>query len=575
MKRLARAFALFGTAFTLAFCATAPGGAATAPSVFYVAPAGSAAGDGTPAHPWDLQTALNQPASVHPGDTIWLRGGVYAGRFTSALNGTLDQPIVVRQVPGERATIDGGNSDGQAILTINGSYTWFWGFEVMSSDPVRVSSQPGSWPTDLPRGDGIDSGTGASPGIRLINLVIHDTRQGVSAFSAWSDTEISGCLIYYNGWQSAAAGAVPTGHGHGIYTQNQFGSKRIVGNILFSGFGHGIHAYGSSSAFLDNFTIEGNTIFVSGTLEDQNARNLLLGGSSVAVNPAVVGNLLYRSGADMPASDLDLGYAAGCLNATMTGNYIASNAYFVNCLPATFHGNAFVGRITGLTTGAGPDNSVAAGKPTGVRTFVRSNDYELGRANVTVYNWDLQDSVSVDLSGVLATGDEFEIRNAADFFGAPVVTGSYTGAPVAIPMTGLSVASPVGWPAPRPTGPEFNAFVVLTTRSARDQPVRPGEQPVTGAHVIDRPAKELPGLALGRDPQGSTRRTAASRAGLGHRADLSRRLARRAPHAQIGLGQERVQELAHRGPVALARELLEDAQRPLDLLGRVRVRAFR
>ena len=26
--------------------------------------------------PWDLQTALNHPA-VHPGDTIWMRGGTY------------------------------------------------------------------------------------------------------------------------------------------------------------------------------------------------------------------------------------------------------------------------------------------------------------------------------------------------------------------------------------------------------------------------------------------------------------------------------------------------------------------
>ena len=217
---------------------------------------------------------------MHPGDTIWLRGGTYKGTFTSVLTGTPDEPIIVRQYPGERAILDGGDSDGRAILTIDGSYTWFWGFEVTSSDPVRRSSQTGSFPTDIGRGDGISTGSSDSLGIKLINLTIHDARQGISAFSKWSDTEIYGCLIYYDGWV-----APDRGHGHGIYTQNETGTKTVRDNIIFSGFGHGIHAYGTSAAHLDNFRIEGNTIFVSGTLLDDNARNLLLGGDSVAQNP--------------------------------------------------------------------------------------------------------------------------------------------------------------------------------------------------------------------------------------------------------------------------------------------------
>ena len=48
---------------------------------FYVAPNGSPSGSGSFANPWNLQTALNQPASVHPGDTIWLRGGHLHGQL--------------------------------------------------------------------------------------------------------------------------------------------------------------------------------------------------------------------------------------------------------------------------------------------------------------------------------------------------------------------------------------------------------------------------------------------------------------------------------------------------------------
>src|SRR5271154_6216823 len=95
----------------------------------YVAPNGTQAGNGTLAMPWDLQTGLNQPASVQPGDTIWLRGGVYqsaiSNGFSSNLNGTAASPIIVRNYNGERATIDG--QQDYTALYVAGSYTWYWG----------------------------------------------------------------------------------------------------------------------------------------------------------------------------------------------------------------------------------------------------------------------------------------------------------------------------------------------------------------------------------------------------------------------------------------------------------------
>src|SRR5437016_11122256 len=55
---------------------------------FYVSPNGSANGNGSINSPWDLQTALLQPAAVRPGDVIWMRGGTYAGNYYSGLNGS-------------------------------------------------------------------------------------------------------------------------------------------------------------------------------------------------------------------------------------------------------------------------------------------------------------------------------------------------------------------------------------------------------------------------------------------------------------------------------------------------------
>ena len=109
-------------------------------SEFYVSPTAAANGTGSLNNPWRLQTALDHPSAVQPGDTIWLRGGIYnAPPYTSHLVGTSAEPIIVRQYPGERARIDGNYNGNEVTLTINGKYTWFWGFEIFNSDPTRWS----------------------------------------------------------------------------------------------------------------------------------------------------------------------------------------------------------------------------------------------------------------------------------------------------------------------------------------------------------------------------------------------------------------------------------------------------
>src|SRR3989449_8570596 len=129
---------------------------------FYASPTGSPSGDGSFANPWDLATALSGPAAVTPGSTIWLRGGTYTNAvdprgFASTLMGTPDAPIVVGQYPGERATVTN-------ILFVTGAYTWFWGFEVTNPAPQQ----------------GVMHGVHLKgPGIKVINLVVHDATDDV------------------------------------------------------------------------------------------------------------------------------------------------------------------------------------------------------------------------------------------------------------------------------------------------------------------------------------------------------------------------------------------------------------
>src|SRR5665213_4385451 len=64
----------------------------------YVSPVGTPAGDGSFTKAWDLRSALTQPPSVLPGDTVWLLPGTYRAPtsegFVSKLNGTLDLSLI-------------------------------------------------------------------------------------------------------------------------------------------------------------------------------------------------------------------------------------------------------------------------------------------------------------------------------------------------------------------------------------------------------------------------------------------------------------------------------------------------
>src|SRR5688572_20077343 len=96
-----------------------------AASDWYVSPAGAPGNSGAIGSPWDLQTALNHPAAVKPGDTIWLRGGSYKGAYRSNLAGAAGAPIIVRQYPGERAILDGNIAAAKSagrVLAVYGAY---------------------------------------------------------------------------------------------------------------------------------------------------------------------------------------------------------------------------------------------------------------------------------------------------------------------------------------------------------------------------------------------------------------------------------------------------------------------
>jgi hypothetical protein len=428
---------------------------------FYVTSNGSSSGNGTMDRPWNLQTAMNHPSAVKPGDTIWVRSGTYRGNFVSKLKGSKDKPISVRAYPGERVTLDAADNSGRSITIEDSSYANFWGFELINSNITRnTTDRPGP-------GDGINiHSSRTSNNIKFINLVIHDVpSMGIAFWTTTTDSEIYGTVIYNSGGNTFE---------HGIYTQNQSGTKRIVDNMIFNNSGHGIHGYGSSNAYLNNIHVEGNTIFQNGSI-GWNAskskyslpqRNILIGGGRVAENPTVISNYTYYTGSDGVA--LNIGYSAGSRNAKIQNNYFAGGrvVFGGSNSSVSMTGNTiFASGLEGVSSSNYKDNNWLTSKPSGTRVFVRPNKYEAGRANITIYNWDKQSDVNIsagDLSGVaLNPGDAYELRNVQDYYG-DVISGTYNGSGISVPMNGRKVAQPVGLGfKPPSTFPEFGAFVLI------------------------------------------------------------------------------------------------------------------
>jgi hypothetical protein len=265
--------------------------------------------------------------------------------------------------------------------------------------------------------------------------------------------------MYYDGWD-----APDRGHGHGIYAQNETGAKRIINNIICNEMSHGVHVYGSSAAYLNYFLVDGNTLFNNGSISSTSgfARNILLGGGRIAESPTVVDNYTYYT-PDMGGSN-DIGYHAGTHGLKLIGNYLAGGnpLNLVNATNATITGNAFLGTVSGFASSAYPDNSYAPTVPTsGVRSFARRNQYEPQTAYIAVFNWEKTNSAQVDISDLgLLPGRQYQLHSAEDYFGEGI-TSTINNSYITIPMTGWTVAAPVGYPAPPSTLPRFGVFVLV------------------------------------------------------------------------------------------------------------------
>jgi hypothetical protein len=463
----------------------------------HVTPGGNSYGSGSENQPYDLVTALTGSAGK-PGDTFWLHDGFYPiGHLDTKIHGAPGAPITFRQMPGQRAQVVGSLTLWDSI-----GYVIFRDFELYSGQVGRVSTQTGVGfnPTDLPSFKGGISVY--APNFSFINLVIHDTvRSALYTSAEATNTLIYGCLVYNVGWVSP-----DNAEGHSFYLG---GEGEIADCIAFNGTAANFHLYSNSEgSWIRNLTVDGNVAFGAGTLQQVRPyRDWIFGvdSPSVAADKIVLkNNMGFITGDSITLSQVQIGRENRNGSVVVCSNYWPQGVVLNNWSNITASGN-FVApqnsdpavelhqNLTAMTgqwdnnyyasssrdkfrcgktdcsfadwkkkTGFDADSSCNAGHLTGTKIFIRPNRYEPGRANIVVYNWDNSHKVAVDVRSVLDVGAAYEVRNAEDFFSPPVLTGTFDGQPLPLPMTGLTVSKPMAaLRTPPPTGPTFNVFVLL------------------------------------------------------------------------------------------------------------------
>lgn len=441
----------------------------------YVSPAGTPEGDGSVETPIDIFTAVSAQSPARPGDTIWLKGGVYEGRIDDnrripidiRVSGEEDNPVVIRPAPGESVHIDG-------TIGIYSSYTHIIGLDIGDS---RWGQQGHRHST------AVDAFSGR--GSKIINCNIFGGAMGTGIWAPAIDFEIYGCIIHDFGSRGPQRG-----HGHSYYTQNREGTKRLIDSIHFNGYGWNLHAY-SEQGWVQGYHVEGNIIFSPGMQQDDPPKdNIWFGSRNPMDRISIVNNVVYHPerGGWRPnvrlttqrdkniAGELRDNYIMGLRGLDVrswqrmeiTGNTIwgpdqvlnvafeeddewtvDNNTYIAPANVNLFGGNTFADyrEETGFD-----ENStlIDAERPTENFVFIRPNQYEAGRAHVAIFNWEGLDSVSVDLSDVLEEGANFIVHNVQDLKGDPVVQGVFDGDPVEFPMLRSDIA------------PDFDAFLVRT-----------------------------------------------------------------------------------------------------------------
>lgn len=331
------------------------------------------------------------------------------------MSGTAEQPITVKAAAGARVIIDGS-------LIIAGQHTIWEDIEMMYSGWLtRETAQEGSAPSDLPISKSL---TVNADHTTIRHCVIHDLAM-VGSFAAaalWQDN-----VIYHIGWD-----APDRGHGHALYMQNSGAECVVKANVFSNPYGWGLHAY-TQGGHIDDITAIDNTCYNAGVPANSGANNMLIGGYAIAQRPKLQHNCTYNG------YGINIGYDAGAADVILTDNIAPDSITLVNCTFTEQSGN--VTTVDTLTVKVTPTSYGGI---------------------ITIYNPDEQDTVTINVSTVLAAGAAYRLRNSQDYYGDVEMGSVREDGTIEIDMRAVShsVAAIVAGTAEATVFPAFGCFVL-------------------------------------------------------------------------------------------------------------------
>ncbi|MFC4596614.1 right-handed parallel beta-helix repeat-containing protein [Cohnella hongkongensis] len=333
-------------------------------AIYYVAPWGSDAHEGTEAAPW--KTIQHAADRLRPGEAVFVRGGIYQENITIKSFSDSGDYITFQAYPGETPVISGAESSSSSLVQ-------FYGARNVIFD-----------------------------GFELTDFQVGDPKKYISAIKV---VEGSSNLIIQNNHIHRIAHTDPNGNANGIVVYGNRSTAiqnvAIIGNYL-----HDL-TLGSSEALtivgnVDGFLVQNNVIervnnigidvagfyqTCSGSCVDQ-ARNGVVAGNRVSYvdtidNPAYRG---YRAAAAI--------YVDGGASTVIEGNEVFYSNYgieiaserkdaaasFITLRNNYIHHNQMSGLIMG---GSSPDNGGARDNVVLNNTFYLNNQLRTGDGEIT------------------------------------------------------------------------------------------------------------------------------------------------------------------------------------------------
>jgi hypothetical protein len=498
---------------------------------WFVATNGS--GNGTLASPWSLQTAITN-SSIHPGDTIWLRNGIYfpAATFFDGtlniqgweplINGASNNLITFRSFSNEWAAID------RQWYVAPANYIRFRDLEFY--DSLKGHNLTNSAYPDGPWGL---FRVGGATGIEWVNCVIHDVDNALGGPTG----SVRGCIFWYVGWNSLEhvcypAPATFSGNISGWHMQNVINGNydmNCVSNIMFGAGQPGgetsddimMFDLGTNVTIAWNYCYNRltNTVSCVGLGLQGTACNLIVTSNIIVApvpvmcaanvysNVSFLGNTAYARSSNYAGTVL---YRDQGVSGKWTIDY---NHYF-STPPNSVWFNAVKNSYATLFawqagTGFDSNSTAANGTVPHDAVYVIPNQDQPKRCHIAIYNWSLMNNVTVNLTNILNPGDSYNLYSAQNLNGGviqtgifgtntinysvgmvPIQTGIFNGTNISVPMTNLTTApilygTNVNYSGehivqPPPTSPEFGAFVVIGTAGTNTVPLPPTDLHVLG-----------------------------------------------------------------------------------------------